>query len=69
MSRRQRQRDELRELCHLGAAGRAVDLAYQHFADFGRDDEILAMLADALDRTAVPAAIRRRFDELRRPRL
>lgn len=48
MSRRQRQLDELRALCGSGAVARAVDLAFAHFADFGRDDAVVALLADAV---------------------
>jgi hypothetical protein len=65
MSRRQRQHDELHELCHLGAVNRAIDLAIQHFVEFGPDDVILALLADALDRIEAPSTLRRRFAELR----
>jgi len=66
MSRRQRQRDELRELCETGALARAVDLAFHHFADFGRDDAIVRVLAIAIDRAPRPvgATVRRRFAEL-----
>lgn len=64
MSRRQRQHDELHELCHSGTVARAIDLAIQHFAEFGPDDAILALLAGALDRTEAPSALRRRFAEL-----
>jgi hypothetical protein len=67
MSRRQRQRDELRELCHSGSLIRAIDLAFEHFADFGRDDDIVVLLADALEHTAAPEGVRRRFAELRAP--
>jgi hypothetical protein len=65
MSRRDRQRAELHDLCRNGAVGRAVDLAFTHFADFGRDEEILAALAEALDRACAPASVRRRLAELR----
>ena len=64
MSRRDRQRAELQNLCRNGAVGRAVDLAFTHFADFGRDEDILAVLAEALDRVCATAAVRRRFAEL-----
>lgn len=66
MSRRQRQRDELRELCETGAVARAVDLAFQHFADFGRDDAIVRTLAAAIDGTAGPVGrmVRQRFADL-----
>jgi hypothetical protein len=64
MTRRDRQRTELRRLCRSGPLSRAVDLAFTHFADFGRDEELLALLADALARTPVTPALRRRFSEL-----
>jgi hypothetical protein len=51
MSRRQRQLDQLRSLCGSGAVARAIDLAFAHFADFGRDDEVVRMLAVAIDAT------------------
>jgi hypothetical protein len=46
---------------------RAVDLAFQHFADFGRNEEVLDFIAAAVDRTPAPAAIRRRFLDLQSP--
>ena len=64
MTRRQRQLDELRDLCRSGAAARAIDLAFEHFADFGRDDDIVDLLADALERTDAPEDVLRRFAEL-----
>ena len=64
MSRRQRQIDELRCLCGTGAIGRAVDLAHQHFADFGHDDEVLRMLGDILEAAGAPEDIRRRYADL-----
>jgi hypothetical protein len=66
MSRRQRQRDEIEALCARGSLARAVDLAYLHFADFGRDDALVELIADALDRTSVTAVVARRFEDLRR---
>ncbi|MCU1352446.1 MAG: hypothetical protein JWM05_1655 [Acidimicrobiales bacterium] len=65
MSRRQRQRDQLRALCDSGALSRAIDLAFEHFADFGRDDDVLRLLGDAIERAAGPAGVRRRFADLR----
>ena len=62
---RQRQRDELRGLCRSGAVARAVDLAFEHFAAFGRDEEIVTLLAGAIERSGAPAAVQRRFEELR----
>ena len=64
MSRRQRQFDELRALCRSGAVLRAVDLAFEHFAAFGRDDQVVGLLAAAVEETAVSAEVRRRFAEL-----
>jgi nicotinic acid phosphoribosyltransferase len=64
MTRRTRQHAELRRLCAEGQLARAVDLAFEHFADCGPDDEILTALADALDRRQVTAAVRARFAEL-----
>jgi hypothetical protein len=64
MSRRQRQLDELRALCGSGAVGHAIDLAFEHFATFGRDDGIAALLAEAIERAVTPEAVRRRFAEL-----
>jgi hypothetical protein len=64
MSRRDRQRAELHQLCRSESLSRAVDLAFAHFADYGRDEELLVLLAAALERTAASAALRRRFGEL-----
>ena len=64
MCRRQRQVDELRRLCRSGAVARAVDLAFAHFADYGRDDDVVALLAEALDRLGPAATVRRHFAEL-----
>jgi hypothetical protein len=65
MSRRQRQLDELRDLCRCGAVSRAVDLAFEHFACFGRDDDIIDVLAEATGHPAVTERARNRFAELR----
>lgn len=43
---------------------RAVDLAFLHFGDFGRNDEVLDLLTAAIARTPVPAAVQRRFLDL-----
>lgn len=64
MSHRQRQVDELRDLCHSGALARAVDLAFEHFAAFGADDDIVGRLADAIERFGAPDAVRHQFTEL-----
>jgi hypothetical protein len=68
VSRSQRQIEELQSLCDRGAVGRAVDLAFLHFADFGRDEQVLELIAAAIERTPAPAAIRRRFLDLQSPR-
>jgi hypothetical protein len=64
MSCRQRQFDELQGLCSAGAIARAVDLAFEYFAHFGRDDEIIDLLARAVDGADVAARARQRFAEL-----
>ena len=61
---RQRQLDELRALCTVGGVARAIDLAFEHFAHFGRDDEIIDLLARTLDESAVAGHARQRFAEL-----
>ncbi len=65
MSRRQRQLDELCALCRAGALSHAIDLAFEHFADFGCDDGIVTELADAIDRMRASDDVCRRFAELR----
>ena len=64
VSRHQRQLDELRALCRSGRVGRAVDLAFEHFACFGRDELVVALLIDAIDHTSVTPQIRARLAEL-----
>ena len=64
MSLRQRQSNQLRDLCCTGAVGRAIDLAFEHFAHFGRDDELLEMLTQAMENPHVAGCVRRRFAEL-----
>jgi hypothetical protein len=64
MSRRQRQVDELGALCAHGALARAIDLAFAHFADFGPDEAVLVALSAAIERTAAPPEVRRRFQDL-----
>jgi hypothetical protein len=64
MSRRQRQSNELRDLCSVGAVGRAIDLAFEHFVHFGRDDEIIEVLAQAIARADPAGRVRQRFAEL-----
>jgi hypothetical protein len=62
--RRRHQLDELRDLCRSGRVSRAVDLAFEHFAMFGRDDAVVDLLADALERDGGSTAVRRRLAEL-----
>lgn len=64
MSRRQRQLDELGALCRAGDVARAIDLAFEHFAQFGRDDHVVEVLGRAVDAAATDR-VRRRFAELR----
>ncbi len=63
-TRQGRQLEELRNLCIAGAVSRAIDLAFEHFADFGLTDELVAVITDALERTAAPAGLRDRFADL-----
>jgi hypothetical protein len=63
MNRRERQLDELRELCRRGAIGRAIDLAFEHIARFGPDDSVVVLL-EAACRDAGDD-VRRRLTELR----
>jgi len=65
MCRRQRQLDELRDLCRSGRVVRAIDLAFEHFAHFGRDVDVVDLLADAIEHAQAPARARDRFAELR----
>lgn len=65
MCRRQRQLDELRDLCRSGAVVRAIDLAFEHFACFGRDADVIDLLAGTIEDTEAPERARRRFAELR----
>jgi len=64
MSCRQRQFDELQGLCSAGAVARAIDLAFEYFARFGRDDEIIELLGRAMDDAGVATRARQRFAEL-----
>jgi hypothetical protein len=56
--------EELALLCRAGAAARAIDLAFEHLAVFGRDDEVLALLTAAIEHGDASATVRRRFAEL-----
>jgi hypothetical protein len=64
MSLRQRQSNQLRELCCAGAVVRAIDLAFEHFAHFGRDDQIIEMLSHAMEDPDIAGRAHRRFAEL-----
>ena len=68
-SRRQRQLDELHCLCRAGKAARAIDLAFEHFATFGRDDSVVVLLEGVVDRTGASPDVRRRLGELLAVRL
>ena len=63
-SRRRRQVEELARLCRAGAAARAIDLAFEHLAAFGRNEEVIELLAAAIERCDASPAVRRRFAEL-----
>ena len=65
MSRRGRQLEELRELCRRGAVERAIDLAFEHIACFGRDDSVVGLLEAAAARIEATDDVRRRLSELR----
>ncbi len=66
MSRRQRQHDELAELCRAGSVLRAIDLAFEHFASFGPDAEVIVLLAAAVEQADAGDRARRWLTELRR---
>ena len=65
--RRQRQLAELHELCRRGAVARAIDLAFEHVACFGRDDHLVVLLEQALGDVDDPP-LRCRIDVLRATR-
>lgn len=52
-------------MCESGAVARAIDLAFAHFADFGPDEEIVTLVADAIDASNAPPIVLCRFAELR----
>ena len=64
MSRRQQQFNELRDLCMAGAVARAIDLAFEYFSNFGRQQEIIDLLARAVDDADDVGRSRQRFCEL-----
>ena len=47
-----------------GAVVRAIDLAFEHFAQFGWDDGIIAVIAEAVEHPEVAERARHRFAEL-----
>ena len=67
MARRPRQLDELRALCRPGeaAVARAIDLAFQHFAEFGYDDDVVNLIIEAVRQVDAASDVGRRLDELR----
>lgn len=63
-TRRSRQLAELRALCGSGTVDRAIDLAFEHFAWFGPNKEVVDLLSDLIARTNQPERVRNRFAEL-----
>ena len=63
--RRQRQLTELRDLCRRGLVGRAIDLAFEHFACFGHDDDVVVLLEQVVAETPVSRDVRQRLVALR----
>jgi hypothetical protein len=63
-SRQDRQAEQLRCLCASGEVSRAIDLAFEHFADFGLTEDLVEVITDALERTDAPAVVRNRFAAL-----
>ena len=59
--RRRRQLAQLRALCQQGAVARAIDLAFEHIACFGWDDDVVLLLEGAVAHTD----LRDRLAELR----
>jgi hypothetical protein len=64
VTRRTRQQNELRELCATGHVARAIDLAFEHFADFGPDAQLVATLTGFLELQSSSPAVRTRLSEL-----
>ena len=64
MSRRERQLDEMHDLCTGGSVRRAIDLAFEHLACFGRDDVLLGLLTEIVGRPGTDELVRRRLVEL-----
>ena len=64
MCRRQRQFNELRDLCCTGGVVRAIDLAFEHFAHYGRDEQIIDLLGRAIEDAGEARRARERFAEL-----
>ena len=65
--RRRRHLDELCALCARGDVGRAIDLAFEHFACDGRDESTLAILRAAVEGRSTSETLRRRLAELDDP--
>ena len=64
VSRHQQQFREIGDLCRSGEVARAIDLAFVHFAAFGREDRIIELLAHAISENESAGTVRRRFSEL-----
>ena len=64
-ARRGRHLAELGALCRAGAVDRAIDLAFEHIAQFGPDDSVVALLEAALDAAGGNGAARLRLAGLR----
>ena len=63
--RRRRQLDELRDLCGRGGIARAIDLAFEHFACFGWDDDVVVLLERVVQRAETDEELSRRVLQLR----
>ncbi|HYD10539.1 MAG TPA: hypothetical protein VEA78_10580 [Acidimicrobiales bacterium] len=63
--RRRRQLEQLRDLCRRGAVVRAIDLAFEHFACFGQDDDVVVLLEAVVSRTGGDRELGTRLAELR----
>ena len=62
--RHRRHLDELCSLCASGHVGRAIDLAFEHFARDGRDRATLEILQAAVEGAAASDKLRARLSEL-----
>ena len=64
-TRRRRHLDELCALCARGQVARAIDLAFEHFADEGRDGATVEILRAAIaERGVITVEVRNRLAEL-----